>query len=290
MDISNCKNQIPIPMKTFRLILALAAVALTAVSCVEKSGKYQTLLAQRDSLLTVEQKYDQTLEILNEIETVMTQISDIENKPLDKKQQMVSQINQIKGILLQNKERIAELEAQFAQSGRKNASLAGTIKRLQEEMTRKVAQIESLQTELSQKNIEIEELAGTVEELNKDIAGLNEVTASQKTTIEEQDSQLNVVWFCIADMKQLKEARIVEGNGLFKTKSIMDGDFDKSVFTSADLRNLTRIETGSKKPKLLTSHPKESYTLTPGEDKLVTLEITDPAKFWSISKYLVIRK
>ena len=269
-------------MKTFRLILALAAVALTAVSCVEKSGKYQTLLAQRDSLLTVEQKYDQTLEILNEIETgfqsirevedrVMTQISDIENKPLDKKQQMVSQINQIKGILLQNKERIAELEAQFAQSGRKNASLAGTIKRLQEEMTRKVAQIESLQTELSQKNIEIEELAGTVEELNKDIAGLNEVTASQKTTIEEQDSQLNV-------------------NGLFKTKSIMDGDFDKSAFTSADLRNLTRIETGSKKPKLLTSHPKESYTLTPGEDKLVTLEITDPAKFWSISKYLVIRK
>ena len=238
-------------MKTFRLILALAAVALTAVSCVEKSGKYQTLLAQRDSLLTVEQKYDQTLEILNEIETgfqsirevedrVMTQISDIENKPLDKKQQMVSQINQIKGILLQNKERIAELEAQFAQSGRKNASLAGTIKRLQEEMTRKVAQIESLQTELSQKNIEIEELAGTVEELNKDIAGLNEVTASQKTTIEEQDSQLNVVWFCIADMKQLKEARIVEGNGLFKTKSIMDGDFDKSAFTSADLRNLTQ--------------------------------------------------
>mgnify|MGYP001510475538 FL=1 len=56
-------------MKTFRLILALAAVALTAVSCVEKSGKYLTLLAQRDSLLTVEQKYDQTLEILNEIET-----------------------------------------------------------------------------------------------------------------------------------------------------------------------------------------------------------------------------
>ncbi len=47
-------------------------------------------------------------------------------------------------------------------------------------------------------------------------------------------------------MKQLKEARIVEGNGLFKTKSIMDGDFDKSAFTSADLRNLTRIETGSK--------------------------------------------
>ena len=120
----------------------------------------------------------------------MTQISDIENKPLDKKQQMVSQINQIKGILLQNKERIAELEAQFAQSGRKNASLAGTIKRLQEEMTRKVAQIESLQTELVPKKHR-DRGASPVRSrsLNKDIAGLNEVTASQKTTIEEQDSQ-----------------------------------------------------------------------------------------------------
>ena len=64
-------------MKTFRLILALAAVALTAVSCVEKSGKYQTLLAQRDSLLTVEQKYDQTLEILNEIETGFQSIREV---------------------------------------------------------------------------------------------------------------------------------------------------------------------------------------------------------------------
>lgn len=288
-------------MKAFKLILAIVAVSLTAVSCVEKSGKYQTLLAQRDSLLIVEQKYDQTLDILNEIETgfqsirevedrVMTQMSDIENKPLDQKQQMASQINQIKGILIQNKDRIAELEAQLSQSGRKNASLAGMIKRLQDEMTQKATQIESMQAELSKKNIKIEELAGTVENLNKDIAGLNEVTADQKTTIAEQDSQLNVVWFCIADMKQLKEARIVEGNGLFKAKSVMDGDFDKAAFTSADLRNLTTIDTGSKKPKMLTSHPKESYTLTPGADKLVTLEITDPAKFWSVSKYLVIQK
>lgn len=288
-------------MKAFKLILAIVAVSLTAVSCVEKSGKYQALLAQRDSLLTVEQKYDQTLDILNEIETgfqsirevedrVMTQMSDIENKPLNQKQQLASQINQIKGILIQNKDRIAELETQLSQSGRKNASLTGMIKRLQEEMTQKGAQIESMQAELSKKNIKIEELAGTVEDLNKDIAGLNEVTASQKTTIAEQESQLNVVWFCIADMKQLKEARIVEGNGLFKAKSVMDGDFDKAAFTSADLRNLTTIETGSKKPKMLTSHPKESYTLTPGTDKLVTLEITDPAKFWSVSKYLVIQQ
>ena len=253
-------------MKTFRLILALAAVALTAVSCVEKSGKYQTLLAQRDSLLTVEQKYDQTLEILNEIETgfqsirevedrVMTQISDIENKPLDKNNRWYRRSTKSKGILLQNKERIAELEAQFAQSGRKNASLARTIKRLQEEMTRKVAQIESLQTELSQKHRD----RGARRYGRGAQQGHRRIERSHcqpKTTIEEQDSQLNVVWFCIADMKQLKEARIVEGNGLFKTKSIMDGDFDKSAFTSADLRNLTRIETGSKSPSCSPRTPK----------------------------------
>ena len=45
-----------------------------------KIRKYQTLLAQRDSLLTVEQKYDQTLEILNEIETGFQSIREVEDR------------------------------------------------------------------------------------------------------------------------------------------------------------------------------------------------------------------
>lgn len=177
-------------MKTFRLILALAAVALTAVSCVEKSGKYQTLLAQRDSLLTVEQKYDQTLEILNEIETgfqsirevedrVMTQISDIENKPLDKnnrwyRRSTKSRVSCSKqGANRRTRSTIRTKRPQERFAGRDDQTSAG--RNDPESRTDRIASDRAVP-----KNIEIEELAGTVEELNKDIAGLNEVTASQK--------------------------------------------------------------------------------------------------------------
>jgi hypothetical protein len=41
---------------------------------------------------------------------------------------------------------------------------------------------------------------------------------------------------------------------------------------------------------VLTSHPKESYNLVTAEDKTVTIEILNPALFWSVSKYLVVQK
>lgn len=177
-------------MKTFRLILALAAVALTAVSCVEKSGKYQTLLAQRDSLLTVEQKYDQTLEILNEIETgfqsirevedrVMTQISDIETSRWTKTTDGIAdQPNQgypapKQGANRRTRSTIRTKRPQERFAGRDDQTSAG--RNDPESRTDRIASDRAVP-----KNIEIEELAGTVEELNKDIAGLNEVTASQK--------------------------------------------------------------------------------------------------------------
>lgn len=155
-----------------------------------KSGKYQTLLAQRDSLLTVEQKYDQTLEILNEIETgfqsirevedrVMTQISDIENKPLDKnnrwyRRSTKSRVSCSKqGANRRTRSTIRTKRPQERFAGRDDQTSAG--RNDPESRTDRIASDRAVP-----KNIEIEELAGTVEELNKDIAGLNEVTASQK--------------------------------------------------------------------------------------------------------------
>jgi len=43
----------------------------------------------------------------------------------------------------------------------------------------------------------------------------------------------------------------------------------------------------SKKAKLLTNHPSSSYVLEKVNEYLV-LKITDPNKFWEISKYLVV--
>ena len=49
--------------------------------------------------------------------------------------------------------------------------------------------------------------------------------------------------------------------------------------------NTLEIPIGGTKAKLATSHPEGSYRLEDGAAKLV---ITNPEKFWSISKYLVV--
>ena len=71
-------------MKNLTSIIAIAFVALFATSCnVEKSEKYQALLAERDSLQSVAMAasggYDQALNTINEIENALENVRAAEN-------------------------------------------------------------------------------------------------------------------------------------------------------------------------------------------------------------------
>lgn len=68
----------------------------------------------------------------------------------------------------------------------------------------------------------------------------------------------------------------------------MKGDFDESYFTTGDKRNLSEIPTHSKKAKILTSQPADSYEIVDVNGQKV-VKITDPTKFWQLSNFLVIQ-
>lgn len=292
-------------MKTFKLFAVLAVLLFSTASCVENSDKYKTILAERDSLQmqsqAIEAGYNETIEILNEVEAGFASIRQTEGKmTLDvksvegdnktKKHQIAVQLNQVKEILAQNKKRIEQLQRQSAQSGKANSTLAQTIKRLELELEEKSAFIASLENELVKRKIIIEELTTTVDHLNTNIADLNQVSESQKDIIKNQETNLNTVWYCVATATELKDAQIVSSNGLFRPKTVLDKDFDRSAFKQVDLRNLSAVATDSKKIKILSSHPQDSYSLVTDDNKLITIEITNPAKFWSVSKYLIVQK
>ncbi len=289
-------------MKAFNFYAVVTALVLTTASCVENSEKYKSMVAQRDSVQLENQalnsNYNQSLATINEIEAGFSEITKNESQmKLDlkgvegksKKEQIAAQMNVIREIMAQNKAKIAELERMSGKKGKENSTLAQTIKRLQNEMAEKTALIQSLQDELNQKNIKIEELNTTVNNLNNNVTELNKVTDQQKTTIKTQDENLNTVWYCVATSKKLKEAHIISGTGLFQSKKVMNNEFDQKAFTQGDLRNVTSIPTASKKVKIISSHPNNSYNLVTGADKTITIEITNPAKFWSVSKYLVVQ-
>jgi chromosome segregation ATPase len=291
-------------MKTFKSYVIIAALVFTTASCVENSSKYKAAIAQRDSLEQVKQaldsNYNQTLVVLNDIETGFSEISQtekemkvnlkgVEGTTASKKQLIAAQMAAIKEGINQNKAKIAELQRLSSKKGKANNKLTETIKRLQTEMDEKVVQIQSLQAELEQKNIKITELNTTVDTQSKNIVEQQSVMEQQKSTLKAQETDLNTVWYCVQTSKKLKEAKIISGGGLFQAKKVMGNEFDKSAFTQVDLRNISSIPTNSKKVTILSLHPQNSYKLVTGADKKITIEITNPSKFWSVSKYLVVQ-
>lgn len=290
-------------MKTVNYLIVVAAFAFSAVSCVESSGKYKSLLAQRDSLQvysqTLETNNNEILDMLNEVELAFQEIRTTEGKVMmnmngsdvqskSRKQQLSDDVRQVKELIATSRTRIQELEEKLEKSGKNSAALRKSIERMKKELEEKSSLILALQDELSKKNIRIQELDTQVGELNTNVAELTTLTTQQDATIKEQDKDINEVWYCVASDKDLKQAKILTGTGLFQSKKVLQKDFDRSIFVEADLRNIKSIPLEVKKAKVLSNHPEGSFELKKGDDKKITLEILDPEKFWSISKYLVV--
>ena len=66
-------------------------------------------------------------------------------------------------------------------------------------------------------------------------------------------------------------------------------DFNKDYFTQIDIRTDKEIKLYSKRAELLTTHPAGSYELVKDAKGQLTLKITNPSQFWSVSRYLVIQ-
>ncbi len=291
-------------MKAINLCVLFAALVFLTVSCVENSEKYKTVVAQRDSItlekLALDSSYNQTITLLNEIEMGFTEINkgakqmmlDLsveDGKASNQKDRIVSQMKAIKVNLEQNKAKIAELRNLVSKENKANSLLTETINRLQSKMDEQIVQIQTIQAELAQKNIMIGELTTTVAGQKNTLEQQKATISEQVTTLSEQVLEKNTVWYCVGTTKQLKAAKIITDAGLFSPKKLMVSEFDKNAFTKVDLRNTSSIATNSKRVKILSPHPISSYQLVTGADKIITITITDPSKFWSVSKYLVVQ-
>jgi hypothetical protein len=74
---------------------------------------------------------------------------------------------------------------------------------------------------------------------------------------------------------------------LFSQQRVLQHDFNKNYFVRIDARNTKSIPLYSSHAKILTNHPKSSYTLEKENGNFVLL-IVDTDEFWSVSKYLVV--
>ena len=292
-------------MKTNWSFLAVSLLLGAAVSCnVERSEKYQALLAERDSLYTeavaAKGGFDQALNTINEIENALESVRAQENIIMMENQEgntnkAVSEINAIQQTLQENRNKINDLEKQLAAQGASSKALQQTVSRLKKQLEEKDTYIASLKDELQQSrqqiaelNEQVTDLSQNIDELNSNLDVMNVQNAAQQATIQNQDAMLNTVWIAIGPQQTLVEKGIVSKGGLFQASAINKEGFDKSQFVQSDKRELINIPLNTKRPKIMTTHPESSYQLTESEEGNIVLQILDKDAFWSMSNYLVV--
>lgn len=279
-------------MKKLFFLSVLATVLLT--SC-NNGARRDALKAENDSLLVElanrNAELDGIMEAFNEVQEGFRQINEAENR-VDLQSGSLSENNAdrikedirfISEKLQANREQIAELEQKLKNSRYNSAQLKKAIANLTAELEAKQQQIETLQAELASKNIRIAELDEAVAGLNRDVSELTADNQAKAATVAGQEKALNTAWFVFGTKSELKEQKILE-----KGDVLQSADFNKDYFTQLDIRTDKEIKLYSKRAELLTTHPVGSYELVKDAKGQLTLKITNPTDFWSVSRYLVI--
>ena len=277
------------------IILGIGASMFFLGSCVESSQKYKSLQARLDSLSTVHimqnSEMESMLADLNDISAGMQSLRDAErlltletineNKANSKSKQ---QLNQLKKDVQAITEAIASYKEQISKLEGKNKSQSAEFKRLiaglNAELDQRTQKLNEITKQLAVKTEEVANLTENVEALDK-------ANKSQQMTINEQDMAIHQGHYLIGNRKELKEAEVISRQGIF-CPPIVSSQAQKANFTDLDIREMKVIPLNSKKAKLLSVHPADSYTLETGEDGNMTLKINDENNFWKQTKYLVV--
>ncbi len=210
---------------------------------------------------------------------------------MSKRDQILNNISMINTLLEDNKAKLDKLEKSLASYKQGKKELLKSISQAKERMLLQEQDIASLKALLAENDFKIAELSKKLDEKTM----LSETLTSENTTLKEQntvlDKDLNRVYFASGTYKELKKNNIVakEGGvlGLGRVKTL-EKNLDKSKFSELSQKENTTIALSGKKPKLISRHPINSYTVNITGDDMAQLTIKDPNSFWSYSKYLVV--
>ena len=282
-----------------RKLIVIGITGLLILSGCTDKKKLEEAQKQNDAtraeLIEAVSDRDQLLSLVNEISAGMDQIKQLENilsvsgknETPGQRERIQSDIAAIQQTLQQRRENRADLEKKLSASSVANSNLKNTIASLRSQIDSQANEIASLRSNLNEAAGKIGQLDAAVDSLHTTVSN---VTAERDST-EQQNTiitnELNQCFYAIGTKSELKENKIIETGFLRKTK-LMKGDFDHSFFTTADKRTLTTIDLNSDKAEVLTNQPAGSYVITEANGHKV-LRITNPAAFWSLSNYLVIK-
>lgn len=252
-----------------------------------RNDSLQRLVAEKDSaiyaVLNTFSEIENNLGTIKSKEKIISVTAQNVEDSRTREEKINEDINTIYQLMLENKEKVANLENQLKRAHIKNNDLQKTITTLQEKLAEKNAEIVKLRGELLDMNLKIDELTYSLDTMKFE----NEVKTA---IIKAQDESLNTAYYLFGTEKELKEMEILDKKGGFigmgKGKTL-NKDFNKEYFTTIDIRKTTSFNLEAKKIRIITTHPTNSFQVY-GEKPVDSLVVSNPEEFWSVSKYLVI--
>ena len=274
----------------------MAALVSLLASCIDGFKGNSQGDRERDSLRNVIDQKDSELNDLmgtfNEIQQGFDLINEAEGRVNmmrmgaennNSAENIRENMQFIQETLDENKRKIEELQSKLKSSSINSAKLKDAINSLTQQLNEKNVEIEKLRAQLEEKEVKIQELSGTVSNLQTENAQVKQQRDETEQIARNQDAQLNTAWYVFGTSKELKK------EGILSKGEVLQGNYNKNYFTQIDIRKVNVIPLESKSASILTNHPAGSYTLLKDSKGQYTLRITDVAKFWSVSKYLVVK-
>jgi DNA repair exonuclease SbcCD ATPase subunit len=216
----------------------------------------------------------------------------------NQKEMLVADIKLMNEMLEESSKKIEELDKKLKNSGFEIKSFRNKIAQLNKSIEEQDNNIQQLRAEIEQRDYKINELGTQVASLQTDIAvkedslmAKSQVIADKSQIIVERENEINKAFVAVGTHDQLiKNGVLSQKNGFLgigKSLTIND-NLNQQYFTQLDIRNTNQFPINSKKVKLISDHPANSYTLVEENDKIAYLEIENPDEFWKLTKYVIV--
>lgn len=284
-------------MKLHKIMILCACTSIIVCSCNQGNAVSDAAHQERDSLQRIIDEKDAELDDImgtfNEVQEGIRRISEAEGRVTvadatrenaSSRELIRENLEFIEQAMKQNRDMVAQLKEKLRNSSIKAEKLQKTIANLQNQIEQQAQRIQELEASLAEKDEELIRKGQEISELNDNVTSLEADNESKSKSLAAQEKELNEAWFVFGTKSELKEQKILTSGDVLR-----DGNFNRDYFTQIDIRYDKEIKLYSKSAKLLTTHPSGSYNLTKDAQGQYELRITNPQKFWSVSKYLVVQ-
>lgn len=301
------------PLQFFTLLFLVIVVSACNGDEIERLEKANQALLQskasQDSILggymSAFTTFDENLEAIKARENIISQQTFSGESEEMSREKVLNDISLINDLLAQNRQIIDDLNSRLARSEGDQSQLRKLISRLESQLVERDQEIAALKVNLEEMNFTAESLNRRLDTMVYAREQLVQLTSGQRVRMTAQDSTLadqqglidiqtramNTGFYVVGTAKDLKEQNVITKEGGFVGiggSKVLRPDFNQDVFTQVDITETEQINFEHKKVRVVTYHPSDTYVLNETDNTITSLEITDPKRFWEVSKYLVV--